>query len=171
MDRSTSSSPGVRGPPGNRPGPPAQPGLEVSWGMPRCARRSTPLFENHRDAWASGANGSMDNHSLCHGDRGNRNCCCRPKTLGPKAAARRAEVDRLAGGHTRQHPSQEAGQRRQSSQLETPGLMSGLAGVGYELLRLAASSRVPSGLAMAGVGRVISSPGASVLRAPGMRRA
>jgi type 2 lantibiotic biosynthesis protein LanM len=87
------------------------------------------------------------NHSLCHGDVGNLEVLALAgERLGePRwthAALRRA-AEVLAQG-------QASGWRCGLPQgAETPGLMMGLAGIGYGLLRLAASDRVPSVLALA----------------------
>jgi lantibiotic modifying enzyme len=82
------------------------------------------------------------NHSLCHGDLGNLELLLQASlTLEDFPGQDRIDylatvildsIDRhgwLCGIHLG---------------VETPGLMTGLAGIGYQLLRLAASDRVPS---------------------------
>ena len=81
------------------------------------------------------------NHSLCHGDLGN------------------LELLSIVGGEWAEVHSQLSGAILEGIQqkgplcgvpfgLETPGLMNGLAGIGYGLLRLAAPDKVPSVLLM-----------------------
>jgi type 2 lantibiotic biosynthesis protein LanM len=87
------------------------------------------------------------NHSLCHGDVGNLEVLALAgEVLGEPRwthAARRRAAEVLAQGEA-------SGWRCGLPQgAETPGLMMGLAGIGYGLLRLAASDRVPSVLALA----------------------
>jgi len=88
-----------------------------------------------------------NNHSLCHGELGNLETLLEASlTLGEPRW--RAEVDRLAAvilesaGHDGWLCGNPLG-------VESPGLMTGLAGIGYELLRLADPARVPSVLALA----------------------
>ncbi len=86
------------------------------------------------------------NHSLCHGDLGNFDLLLQTSKLGNRAQWQ-DQKDRLsaliwAGIETR-------GWLCGVPQgVETPGLMNGLAGIGYGLLRLAAPERVPSILVM-----------------------
>jgi type 2 lantibiotic biosynthesis protein LanM len=87
------------------------------------------------------------NHSLCHGDVGNLEVLALAgEVLGEPRwthAARRRAAEVLAQGEA-------SGWRCGLPQgAETPGLLMGLAGIGYGLLRLAASDRVPSVLALA----------------------
>ena len=92
------------------------------------------------------AEGFGRNHSLCHGDLGNLELLLQAsEALGHP---RRHEVDRLAGsilgsidrlGWLCGNPSR----------IESPGLMTGLAGIGYGLLRLAEPDRVPAVLTLA----------------------
>jgi len=86
------------------------------------------------------------NDSLCHGDLGNLELLVRAQELdcaGEWEDALTAHsarlVARLAEGHWRCGIP---------GGVETPGLMTGLAGIGYGLLRLAAPERVPSLLAL-----------------------
>jgi type 2 lantibiotic biosynthesis protein LanM len=92
------------------------------------------------------AEGFGRNHSLCHGDLGNLELLL--QTSEALGHPRRHEVDRLAGsilgsidrfGWLCGNPSR----------IESPGLMTGLAGIGYGLLRLAEPDRVPSVLTLA----------------------
>ena len=86
------------------------------------------------------AGGFGGSHCLCHGDLGSLDFLLRagaPRDLvQPRAAAVLASVEALGP--------------RSGTPLgiETPGLMAGLAGVGYGLLRLAEPGRVPSILAL-----------------------
>ncbi|MGI5214106.1 type 2 lanthipeptide synthetase LanM family protein [Plantactinospora sp. CA-290183] len=82
------------------------------------------------------------NHSLCHGSLGNLELLlAATRTLSDPDLGSR--LYRLAGGIL-------DGRRRHGwmcgvpGGVETPGLMTGLAGIGYGLLRLAAPDRVPS---------------------------
>ncbi|MEU9506070.1 type 2 lanthipeptide synthetase LanM family protein [Micromonospora sp. NPDC048170] len=82
------------------------------------------------------------NHSLCHGDLGNLDL---PLLAGADPAAVGAVVDGVlrdvaAHGWRCANP---AG-------LDSPELMTGLAGIGYQLMRLAEPERVPSLLTLAG---------------------
>ena len=92
------------------------------------------------------AQGFGDNHSLCHGDLGNLETLLQ---AGERLADPRwsAEAGRMAAATL-------ASIRRNGwicgvpSGVETPGLMTGLAGIGYGLLRLAEPKRTPSVLAI-----------------------
>ncbi len=90
--------------------------------------------------------GFWSNDSLCHGDLGNLELFVRARELGYNGewedalTAHSARLTaRLGDGHWRCGIP---------GGVETPGLMTGLAGVGYGLLRLAATERVPSLLAL-----------------------
>jgi type 2 lantibiotic biosynthesis protein LanM len=86
------------------------------------------------------------NHSLCHGDLGNVDFLLE---TGRKLNDRRllAQAHRIAGGIVGQ-----IGRHRWACgnplRVESPGLMTGLAGIGYEMLRLAEPARVPSVLSL-----------------------
>lgn len=86
--------------------------------------------------------GSGHNHSLCHGDLGNLELLLQASSaLGDssaRAAVERLQLDILDSIDRRGFvcPTPRA--------LETPGLMLGLAGIGYGLLRLADPAHVPS---------------------------
>ena len=92
------------------------------------------------------ARGFGDNHSLCHGDLGNLETLLQ---AGERLAEPRwrAEASRMAAVILESI-------RRDGwicgvpSGVETPGLMTGLAGIGYGLLRLAEPRRTPSVLAL-----------------------
>jgi len=86
------------------------------------------------------------NHSLCHGDFGNIDVLLvASTTFGDDTWAQRA--NRLAGAAL--DSARETGWMCGNPLgVESPGLMTGLAGIGYELLRLAAAERVPSVLAL-----------------------
>jgi lantibiotic modifying enzyme len=83
-------------------------------------------------------------HSLCHGDLGNLELL-----LQSDEPSWRDTANRLVGAildSARQH-----GWRCGTPMgIESPGLMTGLAGIGYGLLRLAAPARVPSVLTLEG---------------------
>jgi lantibiotic modifying enzyme len=86
--------------------------------------------------------GFGDNHSLCHGDLGNLEAL--------KIAGERLEDAELGAAAARIVPHvvddiRTAGWRCGNPLgVESPGLMTGLAGIGYGLLRLAEPERVPS---------------------------
>jgi lantibiotic modifying enzyme len=91
---------------------------------------------------ATRADGFGDNHSLCHGDLGNLELFLQ---AGEVLADPRwgAEADRRGAAVLADVESR--GWRCGLPQgVESPGLMNGLAGIGYGLLRLAAPGRVPS---------------------------
>jgi lantibiotic modifying enzyme len=94
------------------------------------------------------ADGFGGNHSLCHGDLGNVDLLL---LAGARLDDPRwpAESRRLAGmilGSIERN-----GWRcGVPVAVETPGLMTGLAGIGYGLLRLAAPTQVPSVLTLEG---------------------
>ena len=93
------------------------------------------------------ANGFGQNHSLCHGDLGNIELLA---VAGERSndAQLRAQVQRqtaLILASIKQH----GWLCGLPFGVESPGLMTGLAGIGYGLLRLAAPARVPSVLTLA----------------------
>jgi lantibiotic modifying enzyme len=93
------------------------------------------------------AQGFGRNHSLCHGDLGNLELLVYAgQRLDPRWEA---EAKRLASTilDDSQHHDWFCGV---PLEVETPGLMTGLAGIGYELLRLAEPVRVPSVLVLEG---------------------
>jgi type 2 lantibiotic biosynthesis protein LanM len=94
------------------------------------------------------ARGFGKNHSLCHGDLGNVDLFLRAaQQLNDPSLEEKAY--RLAGGilDSRAEGGWRLGMPRGA---EPPGLMIGLAGVGYGLLRLAAPERVPDVLLLEG---------------------
>lgn len=96
--------------------------------------------------------GFGQNHSLCHGDLGNLDIL---QQIAQATADRAllAEVQRLAAAVVADIRDQ--GYRcGLPLAVTSPGLMTGLAGIGYGLLRLAAPDAVPSILALAGPVRV-----------------
>lgn len=86
------------------------------------------------------------NHSLCHGDFGNLDVLLVAATaLGDHNWA--SHANRLAGAIL--DAAKETGWICGNALgVESPGLMTGIAGIGYELLRLAVPQRVPSVLAL-----------------------
>jgi type 2 lantibiotic biosynthesis protein LanM len=86
------------------------------------------------------------NHSLCHGDLGNLETVLQAvQRLGDPYW--RGEIDRLTA-QILDDIDQNGWRCGVPLGVETPGLMNGLAGIGYQLLRLAAPERVPSVLAL-----------------------
>jgi type 2 lantibiotic biosynthesis protein LanM len=86
-------------------------------------------------------------HCLCHGDLGNLETLLLATRLGDTRWA--ADVDRLAAVILESF-ERVGWQCGVPEGVETPGLMVGLAGIGYGLLRLADPERVPSILALEG---------------------
>ena len=84
-------------------------------------------------------------HCLCHGDLGNLDFLLEAEALRPSAALRR-RIDALTEAVLAS--SRDGWRCGTAARIDTPGLMNGLAGIGYGLLRLAAPERVPSVLAM-----------------------
>jgi lantibiotic modifying enzyme len=82
------------------------------------------------------------NHSLCHGDLGNLDFLVQAeKTLGDQSL--RIEIERLSA-IILEEMENFGTISGMFNGVETPGLMTGLAGIGYGLLRLAEPSRLPS---------------------------
>lgn len=93
------------------------------------------------------ADGFGHNHSLCHGDLGNADILLSAaRELGRPELERRARERAGAVVDAAERSGWRCGVR---FEVETPGLMCGLAGIGYALLRLAAPEAVPSILRMA----------------------
>lgn len=82
------------------------------------------------------------NHSLCHGDLGNLELFLQA-SLSLNEPSLKTEVDRLASIII-ERINKQGWLCGLPLDVETPGLMTGLAGIGYELLRLAQPERVPS---------------------------
>jgi type 2 lantibiotic biosynthesis protein LanM len=90
------------------------------------------------------ATGFGFNHSLCHGDLGNLELL-----LQGGEPSWRNTANRLAGAIL--DSARQRGWRCGTpTEVESPGLMTGLAGIGYGLLRLAAPARIPSVLTLEG---------------------
>jgi type 2 lantibiotic biosynthesis protein LanM len=87
-------------------------------------------------------------HILCHGDLGNLELLLEAARAGA-ASPGWGEVDRLAAGILNSI-ERDGWLCANPLRLESPGLMTGLAGIGYQLLRLAEPERVPSVLTLAG---------------------
>jgi hypothetical protein len=88
------------------------------------------------------AHGFGTNHSLCHGDLGNLELLLQAgETLAEQRW--RAEADRRAA-LVLDDIERRGWACGLPGRVESPGLMTGLAGIGYGLLRLAAPERVPS---------------------------
>jgi type 2 lantibiotic biosynthesis protein LanM len=90
--------------------------------------------------------GFGSNHSLCHGDLGNLELL-HAASLKYQDASLRERVDEIASSIV-DSISKYGWLCGVPNGVETPGLMTGLAGIGYGLLRLAAPERVPSILVM-----------------------
>jgi type 2 lantibiotic biosynthesis protein LanM len=86
-------------------------------------------------------------HILCHGDLGNLELLLEAAHAFPESAWQ-AEVDRLTAGILNSI-ERDGWLCANPMNLESPGLMTGLAGIGHQLLRLAAPARVPSVLTLA----------------------
>ncbi|HEU4391192.1 MAG TPA: type 2 lanthipeptide synthetase LanM, partial [Blastocatellia bacterium] len=93
------------------------------------------------------AKGFGNNHSLCHGDLGNIDLLLEAERLN-KNLVSKTDLDRVTAVI---HNSIKSNGWLCGVPLgvETPGLLTGLAGIGYELLRLAEPDRVPSVLMLA----------------------
>ncbi len=88
------------------------------------------------------ASGFGMNHSLCHGDLGNLELLFNAaKAFGDPVLEK--EVARVLGG-VLDSAEQHGWLCGVPLAVETPGLMTGIAGIGYQLLRFAAPERVPS---------------------------
>lgn len=92
--------------------------------------------------------GLGQSHSLCHGDLGNLDFLLEASlTLDDEPLSHRTRCATSAVLRTIDEFGWVCGTPLGT---ETPGLMTGLAGIGYQLLRLAAPNEVPSVLALAG---------------------
>jgi lantibiotic modifying enzyme len=103
------------------------------------------------------AHGFGGGHCLCHGDLGNLDVLLEA-SFRLDDARWRSEVDRRAG-MTLESIERNGWLCGNPLEVEPPGLMTGLAGIGYGLLRLAQPSRVPSVLAL-------ELPGSAISRGP-----
>ncbi len=91
-------------------------------------------------------NGFKTNHSLCHGDLGNIELLLQAsRVLGPTRWS--SEVTKHAS-YVLQSIKEYGWLCGVPREVETPGLMLGLSGIGYELLRLAEPEKVPSVLVL-----------------------
>jgi type 2 lantibiotic biosynthesis protein LanM len=86
------------------------------------------------------------NHTLCHGDLGNLELPLEAARAFPNSAVS-GRVDALAAGILRSVEA-DGGLCGNATRVASPGLMTGLAGIGYGLLRLAEPARVPSVLTL-----------------------
>jgi type 2 lantibiotic biosynthesis protein LanM len=93
------------------------------------------------------AGGFGKNHSLCHGDLGNLELLLQASLI-LNDPNWKAQVNRLAA-MILDSIDRHGWLCGVPSGIETPGLMTGLAGIGYGLLRLAAPEQVPSVLTLA----------------------
>ncbi|RYZ12609.1 MAG: type 2 lantipeptide synthetase LanM, partial [Myxococcaceae bacterium] len=98
--------------------------------------------------------GFGQNHSLCHGDLGSLDLLLHADSVLGTEARLSDETTRLAR-QVLDGIGQGDWRCATPRSIETPGLMLGLAGIGYGLLRIAAPARVPSVLLLEG-----SKPGA-----------
>ncbi|OUL18281.1 LanM family lanthionine synthetase [Nostoc sp. RF31YmG] len=92
------------------------------------------------------AEGFGNNHSLCHGDLGNLELLLQA-SLTLDQSQWQPQVERFAA-IILESINQHGWLCGVPSGIETPGLMTGLAGIGYGLLRLAAPDQVPSVLVL-----------------------
>ncbi|WP_009630784.1 type 2 lanthipeptide synthetase LanM family protein [Synechocystis sp. PCC 7509] len=93
------------------------------------------------------AEGFGKNHSLCHGDLGNLELLLQASQI-LKNPQWQTQIDRLAS-NILDSISQNGWLCGIPLGVESPGLMTGLAGIGYGLLRLAAPTQIPSVLVLA----------------------
>lgn len=92
--------------------------------------------------------GFGDNHSLCHGDLGNLELFLQAN-LAFKTPKLHQDLNCLATQIINDIEQRGwLGGEPLDVKIDTPGLMTGLAGIGYQLLRLARPSLVPSVLTM-----------------------
>ena len=109
------------------------------------------------------------NHCLCHGDVGNLELLLEAE-LTSAEPLNKSEVSRIAGAILASI-DQHGWVCGNPMGVESPGLMTGLAGIGYELLRVAEPHRVPSVLALAAPNMKTSKVGSDdrVLAVAGVR--
>jgi lantibiotic modifying enzyme len=89
------------------------------------------------------AHGFDRNHCLCHGDLGNAELFLQAAEIFPDGGRWRAEAKR-AGDRVLASITEHGWRSGLPRWVEVPGLMTGLAGIGYGLLRLAVPERIPS---------------------------
>src|SRR5262249_51242305 len=132
-------------------------GFRVSWchGAPgvglarlRCLPHldALALAEIEAACGTTLARGFGRNHALCHGDLGNLELLVECERAIPDPALS-AKVDALSAGILASIEA-EGCLCGNATRLSSPGLMTGLAGIGYGLLRLAGPDRVPSVLTL-----------------------
>ena len=109
---------------------------------PRLRAEAVIALESTRDA------GFDRSHCLCHGDLGNVEVFLQAAEILDDGARWRAEIDRITA-FILANIAEHGWKCGLPSALEVPGLMAGLAGIGYGLLRLADPRRVPSVLLLA----------------------
>jgi lantibiotic modifying enzyme len=102
--------------------------------------------EIHTALRATMANGFGMNHCLCHGDLGNLELLMQAGDALDDPHCR-AEVDRV-GAMILESIERDGWRCGVPLGIESPGLMTGLAGIGYGLLRLAEPALVPSVLTL-----------------------
>jgi type 2 lantibiotic biosynthesis protein LanM len=94
--------------------------------------------------------GDLPNHSLCHGELGNLECLSLAAgSLGDSRLINEVARRQVAAVDSIDQKGVVCGSDTDVA-LETPGLMAGLAGVGYGLLRIASPSSVPCVLSLEG---------------------
>jgi type 2 lantibiotic biosynthesis protein LanM len=104
------------------------------------------LLEEIRTALSTTEQAVTGNHTLCHGDLGNADILLSASEV-LQDPRWRAAADRIAG--TALATARESGWICGNPLgVESPGLMTGISGIGYALLRLADPARVPSILAL-----------------------
>jgi lantibiotic modifying enzyme len=93
------------------------------------------------------AQGFGDNHSLCHGDLGNLEFLLQASEIlrEPETADRLSRMTAMVVNSI----TCSGWFCGTALRVESPGLMTGLAGIGYGLLRLAYPGRIPSVLTLA----------------------
>lgn len=107
------------------------------------------LREEFAQAVAATVRGGFGhNHSLCHGDLGNLELLLQA-SADPSDTSARPELDRLQV-EILESIARNGFRCATPGSVDTPGLMLGLAGIGYGLLRLVDSERVPSVLLLQG---------------------
>ena len=103
----------------------------------RCLRRlDDPRLRDEIDVavGATLANGFGFNHTLCHGDLGNLELLLEASRAFPHNAAWRAATDRILAGIL-DSIERDGLLCANPRQVESPGLMTGIAGIGYAMLR------------------------------------
>jgi lantibiotic modifying enzyme len=102
------------------------------------------------------ANGFGGNHSLCHGDLGNLELLREAAHAFP-GSTWGAQVERITA-RVLSGINKDGWLCGNPLAVESPGLMTGIAGIGYGLLRCAEPLRVPSVLTLAAPNLVPGSP-------------